>query len=204
MTPPTDSKSISLPNVLVIALFVILLGGAVLVRVLGDADAPVTLSANSAAEESATLAASSTGQLYVGSAAPDFELSDLDGNPVRLSDFSGRPVLINFWSTWCGPCEVEMPIIEAAYQTHQQDGLAVLAIAVDDKPDAVRRFFDERDLSFHPLLDDGTGSRTYRVFGLPTSYFVAADGMITAVHVGLLTEDRIEAYFDQTKMDTGQ
>jgi peroxiredoxin len=204
MAPPPESKSISFSSVLVTALLAILLVGAVLVRVLGDADAPVTLDANSTFEESAALEAPSTGQLRAGNTAPDFELSDLNGNPVRLSDFSGRPVLINFWSTWCGPCEVEMPIIEAAFQAHQKDGLAVLAIAVDDNPDAVRRFFDERGLTFHPLLDDGIGSRTYQVFGLPTSYFVAADGKIAAVHMGLLTEDRIEAYFAQTQMGTGQ
>jgi len=178
--------------------------GAVLVRVLGDTGAPATLGTINPSEESVAGETPSTGQLRAGIIAPDFELSDLNGNQVRLSDFSGRPVLINFWATWCGPCEVEMPIIEAAFQAHGKDGLAVLAIAVDDSPASVQRFFDERELSFHPLLDDGTVSRVYQVFGLPTSYFVAADGKIAAVHMGLLTEDRFEAYFEQTQRVTGQ
>jgi thiol-disulfide isomerase/thioredoxin len=204
MAPPPEGKSIGFAKIAVIALFVIMLAGAVLVRVLGDADAPVTTEVVGSSDESALPDGASTGRLSAGSIAPDFALSDLRGNQVRLSDLAGRPVLINFWATWCGPCEVEMPIIEAAFQAHREDELAVLAIAVDDNPDAVQRFFDERALTFHPLLDDGTGSRAYQVFGLPTSYFVAADGKIAAVHMGLLTEDKIETYLAQTQRTAEQ
>ena len=97
-----------------------------------------------------------------------------------------------------------MPIIEDAYRAHQSDGLAVLAVAVDDNPDSVRRFFAERELTFLPLLDDGSVSRTYGVFGLPTSYFVAADGRIASFHMGPLTKDRIEGYLAQTQTGGAQ
>jgi peroxiredoxin len=201
MAPPTESRSFGLGSILVVVLVAAMLGGAVLVRLLGDGGPPPAPAASDASRQSATTEEASDGRLEVAHAAPDFRLVDLDGNQVRLSDYAGRPVLINFWATWCGPCEIEMPIIEDAYQAHQSDGLAVLAVAVDDNPDSVRRFFAERELTFPPLLDDGSVSRTYQVFGLPTSYFVAADGNIAAVHMGLLTKDRIEGYLAQTQTD---
>jgi peroxiredoxin len=204
MDPPTESRSCGLGSILVVVLFTAMLGGAVLLRLLDDAGPPAAPSTFETSGRSATAEDSSGGRLEAGNTAPDFKLVDLDGNQFRLSDYSGRPVLINFWSTWCGPCEIEMPIIEAAFQAHRSDGLAVLAIAVDDNPDSVRRFFSERELTFLPLLDDGSVSRAYQVFGLPTSYFVAADGKIAAVHVGLLTKDRIEGYFAQTQMGSAQ
>ncbi len=102
--------------------------------------------------------------------------------------------MINFWASWCGPCEVEMPAIQAAYQAHQEDGLVVLAVAVDDSVKNVQRFFDEHDLTIWPLMDDGNVSRAYQVFGLPTSYFVGPDGKIAAVHTGPLTEGKINQY----------
>ena len=129
-----------------------------------------------------------------GETAPDFTLIDLEGQPVSLSDWQGRPVLINFWATWCGPCEVEMPAVQAAYEAHQEDGLVVLAVAVEDTAENVERFFAKHDLTFQPLMDDGVVSRAYRVPGLPTSFFVNADGQITAVHIGMLNESKIEEY----------
>ena len=103
-------------------------------------------------------------------------------------------MLINFWATWCGPCEIEMPAIEAAYKDHQEDGLTVLAVAVDDSANNVRRFFEKHRLTFRPLMDDGEVARAYQVFGLPTSFFVGPDGIITDVHTGMLTESKIEEY----------
>jgi len=132
--------------------------------------------------------------------APDFTLPDPGGNPVSLSEWRGRPVLINFWATWCGPCEVEMPTIQAAYEKHQADGLIVLAVAVEDNADDVRRFFDSYGLTFQPVLDDGTTARSYAVFGLPTSFFVDAEGQIVATHTGVLTARALEDYLAQTMM----
>jgi thiol-disulfide isomerase/thioredoxin len=200
MVAPRDSKSRGFATAAVIVLFAVLLAGAVLVRVSGDVGTPAEQEAISSSAESEPQNDVFSGRLAAGHPAPEFALADLSGNPVRLSDFAGRPVLVNFWATWCGPCKVEMPIIEAAFQTHRQDGLAVLAIAVDDSADAVQRFFGELELTFQPLLDDGTGSRAYQVFGLPTSYFIAADGNIAAVHTGLLTEERIDAYLAQMQL----
>jgi thiol-disulfide isomerase/thioredoxin len=198
MAPPNESRSFGLGSILIVVLVAVMIAGAFLVRFLGDAGPPPAPAASDTARQSAITENASGGRLEAANTAPDFNLADLDGNQVRLSDYVGRPVLINFWATWCGPCEIEMPIIEDAYQAHQSDGLAVLAVAVDDDPESVRGFFAERELTFLPLLDDGSVSSTYQVFGLPTSYFVSADGRIVAVHMGLLTEDRIEEYLAQT------
>lgn len=175
---------------LVIALVVTLLAGAVLVRLVGDEGA--TDATPSLGETS--LLDAYTGPAREGRPAPDFTLLDPDGQSVSLSDWRGRPVLINFWASWCGPCEVEMPDIQAAYEAHAGQDLVVLAIAVDDSAENVRRFFEKHGLTFQPLLDDGQVSRAYQVFGLPTSFFVSADGEVVAVHTGVLTESKIEEY----------
>jgi len=189
----------NLAGILVLALVIVLLAGALLVRLVGTGGATSETTADAQTSETTTDESRSAQSLpREGYSAPDFTLEDLDGRSVSLSNWRGRPVLINFWATWCGPCEVEMPTIQAAYQAHQGEGFVVLAVAVDDSAKNVRRFFKEHELTFQPLLDDGTVSRTYQVFGLPTSYFVAADGKIAAVHAGLLTEGKIEEYLART------
>lgn len=200
MIPSARSKSVSVTSILVIVLIFLLLAGAILVRLVGDEDlAPTTAvvkrsidvarGEDAASTESGPQVGPRQGQI-----APDFTLLDLEGQPVSLGEWQGRPVLINFWATWCGPCEIEMPAIEAAYKDHQKDGLTVLAVAVDDSANNVRRFFEKHSLTFQPLMDDGEVSRAYQVFGLPTSFFVGPDGIITDVHVGMLTEGKIEEY----------
>jgi len=203
MAPTLRSKSANLTGFLVLALIIILLGGAVLVRLIGDDVSDVTTETpnqfKETAEDDARAAEVSSGPIRRGAVAPDFQLKDLDGQSVRLSDWRGRPVLINFWATWCGPCEVEMPAIQAAYDAHQEEGLVVLAIAVDDSAKNVQGFFERHGLTFQSLMDDGTVSSAYQVFGLPTSYFVGSDGVITAVHTGPLTEDEIEEYLASSR-----
>lgn len=187
-------------NVFVIALLIVLLSGAILVRLVGDDESSPLLESKEAAPENSSdvTSAGDSGELQAlprsGYRAPDFTLSNLDGEETSLSDWRGQPVLVNFWATWCGPCEIEMPAIETAYQAHKEEGLVVLAVAVDDSADNVRGFAEKHQLSFQPLMDDGQVSLTYQVFGLPTSYFVAPDGRITDVHTGLLTENIIESY----------
>jgi peroxiredoxin len=193
-------KTADIRNLLIIALLVVLLAGAILVRLVGNDQPPASVDGKNEAASSgleATGGAESNDLQALprsGYRAPDFALSNLDGEETSLSDWLGQPVLVNFWATWCGPCEVEMPAIEAAYQAHKEDGLVVLAVAVDDSAENVRGFAEKHNLSFQPLMDDGEVSLIYQVFGLPTSYFVRPDGTISDVHTGLLTEDTIENY----------
>lgn len=141
-----------------------------------------------------------SGPLSVGNTAYDFTLQDLDGNSHTLSDFRGQPVIINFWATWCAPCRIEMPELQAAFERYRDDGLVILALDNDESPDAVRDFFyDEMDLTFTPLLDDGAEvSSLYSVFNFPSTYFVNAEGEITAIHLGPMVESQIDGYMADT------
>jgi peroxiredoxin len=140
------------------------------------------------------------GLLQAGESARDFILNDTTGRPVQLSSLSGQPVILNFWATWCGPCRVEMPDLQAAFERHQADGLVILAINREETAVSVRDFFyDELDLTFTPLLDEaGDVARLYGVANYPTSVFVNSDGVVTAVHLGLMTEEQIEGYLADT------
>jgi peroxiredoxin len=200
MIPSSQQKSVNITGFLVLGLIVVLLAGLVLAQVVSNDGAQVSNAIDDTTSEDGRISDSPAGPIRQGSLAPDFTLPGLDGHRVSLSEWRGRPVLINFWATWCGPCELEMPTIQAAYEEHQADGLVVLAVAVDDTEGNVKRFFQKRDLTIRPLMDDGSASRAYQVFGLPTSFLVQEDGRIAAVHAGLLTERKLEEYLRQIEV----
>lgn len=144
---------------------------------------------------------SSSGPLAVGDVAYDFTLQDLDGNSVSLSDLHGRPVILNFWATWCGPCRIEMPELQADYEARQDDGLVILALDQQEQADIVREFFyGQMGLTFTPLLDsEGAVSDSYganRV--LPTTFFINPAGEVTAIHRGPMTRSQIDGYLAET------
>lgn len=133
----------------------------------------------------------------VDSLAPDFELYNLDGDTVKLSDLKGKIVLINFWATWCVPCKVEMPLFEERYQLAGTD-FEILAVNFDEPEVEVRKFVDELGLSFPILLDPGGEIQNlYRVRGYPTTFVVGEDGIIQYHHIGLLTKDQLDQYMTQ-------
>lgn len=133
-----------------------------------------------------------------GEPAPDFVLRGLDNRQVRLSDFRGKPVLINFWATWCTPCKAEMPMFVRAYEENRSRGLEVLALDVQEKPEAVEAFLKQLPVPFTVLLDDhGQVATLYRVRGLPTSYFVTADGTVAKMKRGQVkSEAELAALLD--------
>jgi peroxiredoxin len=130
-----------------------------------------------------------------GSIAPDFTLSALDGQPLRLDDLHGRPVLLNFWASWCPACRTELSALQAAYEGYG-DRVAFLAVDVKEPGDTVAAFVSRFGLTF-PILLDGDGAvsdRLYQVRGIPTSLFVGPDGVVSARHVGPLTKADIDRY----------
>ncbi len=130
----------------------------------------------------------------VGSPAPDFSLTDSLGQTVRLEDSLGRATVINFWATWCGPCRYEMPLLTAAAARYPDD-LTVLAVNFAESQPVVQEFALDLGLGFVPLLDsDGKVYAQYQVRGLPTTFFVDAEGLIQAVHIGVLSESQLAAY----------
>jgi peroxiredoxin len=134
----------------------------------------------------------------VGRQAIDFTLPTLDGTEISLSQFSGQPVLINFWASWCLPCREEMPELVRAYESHQAEGLMILGVNLtfsDSLPD-VQAFATEFHMSFPVLLDeDGiVTQKLYPVLGLPTSVFIHRDGIIAQVQIGEMTGQQIDEY----------
>jgi len=130
--------------------------------------------------------------------APDFTLSNLDGTKVTLSDLKGQAVLINVWATWCPPCRVEMPSIQAAYAQYHDQGFTVVAVNLQEDPGAVATFIREQQLTFPALLDpDGQVSRTYQAVSLPSSFFVDRRGVIRAVYHGPMPRSIIAGTVEQ-------
>lgn len=137
--------------------------------------------------------ASDAGARVDGRLAPSFALPDPDGRRVALSDFRGRPVVVNFWATWCVPCRKEMPDLDAAALTHRERGLVIVAINVQEEPSQVRAFFEDLSLRhLIPVLDFNAKTVTsYEVFVLPTTYFIDRAGVIRNVHRGQLDADAL-------------
>ncbi len=118
--------------------------------------------------------------------APDFVLAAPNGDELRLSDFLGQPVLLNFWATFCLPCREEMPALQRLWNEYSKDGLVVLAVAADrGNPAQVTSFIESGDFRFPVLLDtDGEVRRQYEVQVLPTTYLIGADGRFTGRMIG--------------------
>ncbi len=112
--------------------------------------------------------------LNPGDIAPDFSASLLDGRLVKLSEFSDKVVLLNFWATWCGPCAAEMPSLQRLHDRFKDKGFAVLAVAVDDQESNVRDFAKQYGLTFPIALDlSGLTKRPYKISGFPESLVLA-------------------------------
>ncbi len=112
-----------------------------------------------------------------------YQLTDLDGQPIRLADLRGKAVWINFWASWCPPCQQETPIIRDMAERYRDAGLVVVAIAVQEtSPADIRAYAERYDLDYTIGFDaSGHVYREYRVFGLPTQFFIRPDGVIASV-----------------------
>ena len=117
--------------------------------------------------------------------APDFNLEDQDGNFMKMSDFKGKVVIINFWATWCPPCRKEMPSMQRAWEKLKQEGIVMLAINVGEDSDQIFAFTAEYPVEFPLLMDrDSSVVRQWNVRGLPTTYIVNPAGKIVYQAIG--------------------
>jgi peroxiredoxin len=135
--------------------------------------------------------------LDVGQLAPGFETVTDSGQPLRLDDLRGQVVLLNFWATWCGPCRVEMPAFESAFQEHGEAGFTIIAVNNAEPPAAVQSFRQELGLSF-PLVMDQSGiiQNLYGVRMYPSTFLLDRSGAIVARHFGALTEAQLAEMLD--------
>ncbi len=125
--------------------------------------------------------------LMVGKAAPDFRLPDLNDKEVRLSDFRGKVVFLNFWATWCKPCREEMPSMEILHKNFEKDGLVVLAVSIDrvtTKKD-IPPFVKGLNLTFPVLVDSwGQTDKRYKLMGVPETYIIDQEGVLREKVIG--------------------
>jgi len=139
-----------------------------------------------------------TPALRVGDQAPDFALADLDGREVRLGDYAGQVVLVNFWASWCLDCVEEFPLLSAAIRGHAEDGLAVVGIVYRDRSEAARAFAEQFDATWPLAMDPGERvARAYGVFGPPESWLIGADGRVASRQIGPYTEAELEAELER-------
>ena len=143
--------------------------------------------------------------LRIGDQAPEFtgttpagesvQLLDLNGNPLRLADLRGKVVWINFWATWCPPCQEETPILRAMHEKYVDDGLALVAVSVQETTaDDVRAYVDRYGLGYTVGFDATSAIfHTYHAFGLPTQFFLDRDGVIRQVVLGPVTNGEVDA-----------
>jgi peroxiredoxin len=120
--------------------------------------------------------------------APDFALKDSDGKTVKLSDYKGKVVVLNFWATWCGPCKVEIPWFIEFEQKFKDRGFAVLGVSMDeDGWETVKPYIAARKINYRILLGDDPVSNLYGgVESLPTTFVIDRDGRVASVHIGLV------------------
>ena len=128
--------------------------------------------------------------------APDFTMQDMDGNEVTLASFFGKPIVLNFWASWCGPCKMEMPEIQKFYEQYGNE-VHFLLVSVDDSVDSAKAFLAGTDYTF-PVYFDTTsvGAYTYGASSIPLTYFIDAEGNLTAYYMGAMSESILQQGVD--------
>src|SRR5690625_2953990 len=141
----------------------------------------------------------------IGDKAPDFELVQISENNeqeiIRLSELEGKGVMLNFWATYCEPCEAEMPYMESLYPEYKDD-IEIVAVSLDLNELVIHQFIEKYDLTF-PVVHDRKNDvmELYKVGPIPSTFFINPEGEIVDKVAGALTLERLEDYFNEIKPD---
>lgn len=136
-----------------------------------------------------------------GDTLPAFLLADLNGDAHSPASLAGKPAVINFWATWCKPCEIEMPLLQATSERYPQ--IAVIGINSGETAATIQPFVARYDITFSVWLDtENKITDRLKIIGLPTTYFMDAQGVIQAVHLGQLTPTLLDAYLAQIGIES--
>lgn len=121
--------------------------------------------------------------------APSFSLELFDGKSFKSSEYKGKPMLVNFFASWCLPCAEEAPVLERMSRVYGPQGIAFVAIAIDDTEEKAKGFIEKHGISFSSGIDKtGKTKDAFGVYGVPTTFFIGQDGLINYLHAGGLTE----------------
>ncbi|MGP4078054.1 thiol-disulfide oxidoreductase ResA [Halobacillus sp. K22] len=133
--------------------------------------------------------------INAGDQAPDFTLKTLEGETVQLSDYRGQGVFLNFWATYCKPCEEEMPYIESQYQKFKDQGVKVLAVDVGENDVTVESFVERKDMTFPVLMDRGEQLiGAYGIGPIPVTFLVDKNGKVVDRITAGMTESQVREY----------
>ena len=166
-----------------------------------EANHVVLVPGRAAGQADTSGAAESEAPTMRGKQAPSFTLTTLDGKKVSLSDYKGRPVLVNFWATWCGPCKIEMPWFEQFHKKYEGQGFEILGLAddVDAGKDAISKVVQKTGVTYPILLTDGKVQTAYGGLDyLPMSFYIDKRGVIVEETAGIGGKDEIEAHIKKT------
>lgn len=129
--------------------------------------------------------------------APNFELKNISDEAVSFNEYRGKPVVLNFWATWCAPCRIEMPVIQNSFEFYEGE-LSVIAINNAESKEDVQAFVEEFGLTFDFLLDpEAEIQRLYQISGYPTTFIIDSDGVIRVRHIGLISDDQLDQYLTE-------
>lgn len=138
--------------------------------------------------------------IELGTEAPDFKLVDLEGNPVKLSDYRGKGVFLNFWGTYCEPCKEEMPAMNRQYEKYKSQGVEILAVNVDEQDVVVQKFAKQYDLRFPVVIDKGGEvMEAYKISPIPTTFLIDKDGVIVGQITASLDDKSIAEQMEKIK-----
>ncbi|WP_404349478.1 redoxin domain-containing protein [Sutcliffiella horikoshii] len=139
------------------------------------------------------------GEVQEGNQAPDFTLTTLDGEELKLSDYRGKKVILNFWATWCPPCKAEMPHMQSFYEENHEEVevIAVNLTNMDKGEEAINSFVEDYELTFAiPLDEAGDIGMQYQAFTIPTSYAIDKNGIIQKKIIGPMDEAMMKSIVD--------
>ncbi|MNI50195.1 Thiol-disulfide oxidoreductase ResA [compost metagenome] len=138
-----------------------------------------------------------TKEVKKGTQAPDFKLAALDGTTYEMVNFRGKPLVLNFWGTFCPPCVREMPALEKQSLAWKDKSVQIIGVNLNESPITVRSFLQQYNITFPTLLDKDIVRKSYKVISYPTTFYIDSEGVIQDIFIGEMTENDIKTRIEK-------